>query len=87
MKFGFPMAFTITTVAWGMIEFVDAYEHAGESQRGLEMIKWATDYFIAAHPSKYELYAQVGFEHLNFSISVKHVEIIFKNFLNFFSRK
>ena len=61
MKFGFPMAFTVTTVAWGMIEFEDAYKQAGEYARGLEMIKWATDYFIAAHPTKYELYAQVSF--------------------------
>jgi len=59
VKFGFPMAFTVTTVAWGMIEFEDAYKQAGEYARGLEMIKWATDYFIAAHPTKYELYAQV----------------------------
>ena len=60
MKFGFPMAFTITTVAWGLVEFTDAYQQSGEFDRALQMIKWGTDYFINAHPSKYEFYAQVS---------------------------
>jgi len=60
VKFGFPMAYTITTVAWGLIEFGDAYRAANEYNNGLDMIKWATDYFIAAHPSPNELYVQVA---------------------------
>lgn len=60
VKFGFPMAYTITTVAWGAIEFGEAYQEAGEYERVLDMIKWATDYFIAAHPSPDELYVQVA---------------------------
>ena len=60
VKFGFPMAYTITTVAWGLIEFGDAYRAANEYNNGLDMIKWATDYFIAAHPSPNELYVQVS---------------------------
>jgi len=54
------MAWTATTLAWGVIEFRDAYVDAGEFQHVLNSLKWATDYFIKAHTSKYELYGQVG---------------------------
>merc|ERR1739838_1239817 len=60
VKFGFPMAYTVTTVAWSLIEFGPAYRDAREFENGLAMIKWATDYFVAAHPSKDTLYVQVA---------------------------
>uniref|UniRef100_H2YMU1 Endoglucanase n=1 Tax=Ciona savignyi TaxID=51511 RepID=H2YMU1_CIOSA len=60
VKFGFPMAFTATTLAWGMIEFKDAYLASGELNRALDMLKWATDYFVKAHTAPNEFYAQVG---------------------------
>lgn len=60
MKFGFPMASTITIIAWGMLEFKEAYVDAGEWNNAVDMVKWGTDYFIKAHPSVYELWIQVG---------------------------
>ncbi|KAL1565613.1 cellulase [Salvia divinorum] len=58
VKYNFPMAFTITMMAWGVIE------HGGsmgaELPHALEAVRWATDYFLksTAHPGV--IYAQVG---------------------------
>ncbi|XP_070571475.1 endoglucanase E-4-like [Ptychodera flava] len=60
VKFGFPMAFTTTALTWGLIEFKDAYEAAGQLSCMYETIKWATDYFIKAHVSPTGFYSQVG---------------------------
>ncbi len=46
MKFGFPMAYTVTVVAWGVIDYEDAYVKAGELENVHKMIKWGTDYFL-----------------------------------------
>lgn len=58
VKFGFPMAFTTTMLAWSVIEFgklMDNELHNAESS-----IRWATDYLLktTAHPDV--IYVQVG---------------------------
>ena len=62
VKWGFPMAFATTIVAWSGISYSDSYGEMG--QQGLselyKQVKWATDYFMKAHPNKHELYAQIG---------------------------
>ncbi|XP_042220403.1 endoglucanase E-4-like [Homarus americanus] len=60
VKFGFPMAFTATMLAWGLIDFKDGYEAAGQMEYGEAALKWATDYFLKAHTAKDEFYGQVG---------------------------
>nr|AHL27899.1 cellulase [uncultured bacterium] len=60
VKFGFPMAFSVTMLAWGVADYRQAYEQAGQLDELLANIKWATDYFIKAHPSPNVLYGQVG---------------------------
>ncbi|XP_077868528.1 uncharacterized protein LOC100375334 [Saccoglossus kowalevskii] len=60
VKFGFPMAYTTTVLTWGLLRYKDAYEAAGELENMYNIIKWATDYFIKAHPTPNELYMQVG---------------------------
>lgn len=59
VKFGFPMSWSITVLAWGMIEFRDAYQDAGEWERALDMLKWGLDYLMKAHTKPNELYVQV----------------------------
>ena len=59
VKFGFPMAYSATVLAWGLVEYKKAYEAAGQYNHMLSSIKWATDYFIKAHTKKYEFYGQV----------------------------
>ena len=59
VKFGLPMAFTVTMLSWSMIEYGDDVEAAGELAHALEAIKWGTDYFIKAHTKPDELWAEV----------------------------
>ncbi|CAF1310342.1 unnamed protein product, partial [Didymodactylos carnosus] len=60
VKFNFPMAGTTTLLAWGVLDYEDAYATAGELVNAREALKWATDYFIKCHVSKREFYGQVG---------------------------
>src|SRR5579862_3201849 len=60
VKFGLPMASSVTLLAWSVIEYRDAYEKTGQLPFILENIKWATDYFLKCHTSPNEFYGQVG---------------------------
>lgn len=60
VKFGFPMAFTVTMLSWGVLEYGREMMEAGEYDHALEAIKWGTDYFIKAHTHPTLLWAQVG---------------------------
>jgi hypothetical protein len=59
VKFGLPMAFTVTMLSWSLIEYGDDVAAAGELGHALEAVKWGTDYFIKAHTSPDELWAEV----------------------------
>nr|QCQ73725.1 endo-(1,4)-beta-D-glucanase [Litchi chinensis] len=60
VKFGLPMAFTITMLSWGMIQYGQEISDAGEYDHALEAIKWGTDYFIKAHTHPNVLWVEVG---------------------------
>ncbi|CAL4885282.1 unnamed protein product [Urochloa decumbens] len=60
VKFGLPMAFTVTMLSWSLIEYGGDVAAAGELGHALEAIKWGTDYFIKAHTKPDELWAEVG---------------------------
>ncbi|XP_062077605.1 endoglucanase 11-like [Humulus lupulus] len=60
VKFGLPMAFTITMLSWGVLEYGKDMVEAGEYVHALEAIKWGTDYFIKAHTHPNVLWAEVG---------------------------
>ncbi|PIN14496.1 Cellulase [Handroanthus impetiginosus] len=60
VKFGLPMAYTITLLSWSIMEFKDQIVFAGEFHHALQAIKWGTDYFIKAHTHPHILWAQVG---------------------------
>ncbi|CAN7019062.1 hypothetical protein Bca4012_033786 [Brassica carinata] len=60
VKFGLPMAFTVTMLSWSVIEYGDSLASTGELSHALEAIKWGTDYFIKAHTSPNVLWAEVG---------------------------
>ncbi|GIH76002.1 glycoside hydrolase family 9 protein [Planobispora longispora] len=60
VKFGLPMAFTTTVLAWGAVEYRDAYADSGQLTHLLNNLKFVNDYFIKAHPSPNVLYGQVG---------------------------
>ena len=53
------MTYSVTVLTWGLLRYNDAYVAAGELKNMFDCIKWPLDYFMKAHTSKYEFYAQV----------------------------
>lgn len=60
VKFGLPMAYSATMLAWGAIANRDAYTQDGQLTSLLNNLRFVNDYFIKAHPSANVLYGQVG---------------------------
>ncbi len=60
VKFGFPMAYSATMLAWGAIEYKAAYKQAGQWDELLDNLRWVNDYFIKCHTGPREFYGQVG---------------------------
>lgn len=60
VKFGFPMAFTATQLAWGALRFEAGYKAAGQYPALLNNLRFVSDYFVRAHTAPNELYVQVG---------------------------
>ncbi|XP_042506171.1 endoglucanase 6-like [Macadamia integrifolia] len=60
VKFGLPMAFTITMMSWSIVEYRKQMAASGELGHAMEAVKWGTDYLIKAHPQPYVLYGEVG---------------------------
>jgi len=64
VKFNFPLAFAVVNLAWGGIEYYDAYQASGQLEHLSQNIKWATDYLLKSfandQPRSYVLYGQVG---------------------------
>ena len=48
MKFGLPLASTLSTLAWGGITFSSGYEVAGEMNALLDAVRWGTNYLLKA---------------------------------------
>lgn len=70
VKFGLPMAFTVTMMSWSIIEYGKQMAASGELGHAMDAVKWGTDYFIKAHPQPYVLYGEVVFFSLFFSLLV-----------------
>lgn len=64
VKYGLPMAFTITTLAWGALAYPEEIEAAGEMENVKAALQWGTDYFLKAASRRNRLYVQVG-DYLN----------------------
>jgi endoglucanase len=60
VKFGFPMAAATTMLAWGGVEYRDAYQSSGQLQFLLNNLRFVDDYLIKAHTASNELVGQVG---------------------------
>ncbi|KAG7163778.1 Endoglucanase 7-like, partial [Homarus americanus] len=56
VKVGFPMAYTATVLAWGLIDFADGIKAAGQTEYAEAALKWATDYFLKAHTDEYQIW-------------------------------
>ncbi|AZQ61593.1 PKD domain-containing protein [Flammeovirga pectinis] len=60
VKFGFPMAYSVTVLAWGAIEYEDAYAQSGQLPIIKRNLRFVLDYLIKCHTAPNELYGQVG---------------------------
>ncbi|KAL9296287.1 hypothetical protein ACSQ67_022183 [Phaseolus vulgaris] len=60
VKFGLPMAYSVTMLAWGAIEFNKEITNLNQMGHALWAIKWGTDYFVKAHTQPNVLWGQVG---------------------------
>ncbi|XP_041377748.1 endoglucanase 4-like isoform X2 [Gigantopelta aegis] len=61
VKFNLPMAFSTTTLLWGLIRFKDGYVASGELANMYDSIRWPLDYFIKCWDEQNKVYwAQVG---------------------------
>ncbi len=60
VKFGFPMAFSVTALAWGGIEYEEAYKRSGQWDILVRNLRYVTDYFIKCHTAPNEFYGQLG---------------------------
>ncbi|WOL01906.1 hypothetical protein Cni_G10625 [Canna indica] len=60
VKFGLPMAFSVTMLSWGLLDFTSRLAAKNELRHALDAIKWGTDYLLKAHVAPDVLYVQVG---------------------------
>ncbi|KAK7311947.1 hypothetical protein RJT34_10437 [Clitoria ternatea] len=60
VKYGLPMAFTVTTLAWAAIFYKSEFQAAEELDTIQDAIRWGTDYFLKASSRHKRLYVQVG---------------------------
>ncbi|MEI6894108.1 MAG: glycoside hydrolase family 9 protein [Colwellia sp.] len=60
VKFGFPMAASATMLAWGVVEYPEAYEQSGQMVHIKNNLRFISDYFVSAYIEPYVLYGQVG---------------------------
>ncbi|KAM5566176.1 endoglucanase 16-like [Rosa sericea] len=74
VKYGLPMAFTITTLSWAAIQYNSELKATGELQNVMDGIKWGTDYFFKAI-SKHKFYVQVGDPNLDHQCWVRPEEM------------
>ena len=66
MKWGFPKAFTLTQLAWNIVEYGDAMKSVNELNEAMEALKWGTDYLINAHPEPLKFVGQFGRSTIDF---------------------
>ena len=72
VKFGLPMAFTITMMSWSIVEYGKQMAASGELGHALDAVKWGTDYLIKAHPEPNVFYGEVPLSlSLSLSLSLK----------------
>lgn len=72
VKFGLPMAFSLTMLAWGGVEYSDAYAETRQMAALLDVLKWGADYLMKCHVrnpdgSTATFYGQVGDGHVDHS--------------------
>lgn len=78
IKFTHPMSYAAGQLGWAVYEYRDAFEKSGQLDDILDEIKWATDFFIKAHPSPDVLYYMCGYEESDHSVWIPHEMLDYK---------
>ena len=60
VKFGFPMAYSATALAWGALDFREGYVAAQQLELLHGHLRHVNDYFLRCHTAPEELWGQVG---------------------------
>lgn len=60
VKYGLPMAFTVTTLSWAALFYNAELRAAGELENVHSAIRWGSDFFLKAASRRNRLYVQVG---------------------------
>jgi hypothetical protein len=60
VKYSFPMATSMTMLAWSLVEFSKGYAAAGALNSATSQLKWGADYLIRAHTTPSSFVVQVG---------------------------
>ncbi|XVF10516.1 hypothetical protein REPUB_Repub07fG0189700 [Reevesia pubescens] len=60
VKFGWPMAFTVTLLSWAAVEYRQTISSSNQLNQLRTAIRWGTDFILRAHTSPTTLYTQVG---------------------------
>ncbi|CAE6439520.1 unnamed protein product [Rhizoctonia solani] len=60
MKWGLPLAWTITQLAWNVYAFPDGFKAVNEFDEALEGVKWGTDYLVNCIANKDQFVGQLG---------------------------
>ncbi|CAE6512269.1 unnamed protein product [Rhizoctonia solani] len=60
MKWGLPLAWTITQLAWNVYAFPDGFKAVNELDEALEGVKWGTDYLVNCIANKDQFVGQLG---------------------------
>jgi hypothetical protein len=69
VKFGFPMAFSVTMLAWSVVEFGGLMKD--ELQHAREAVRWGADYLLKATARPNTAYVQVRATYFFFLVVVK----------------
>lgn len=59
VKYGLPLAFTVTTLAWAGIHYKVEVQAAGEMENLRAGVRWGTDFLLKASAKSNQLYVQV----------------------------
>ena len=60
VKFGLPEAWAMNMLAWGLLDYQQGYQDAGQYQTGLENLRWGDDYILSEYTGPDTFYGQVA---------------------------
>jgi len=62
VKYSFPIATSMTLLAWSLVEFSGGYAAGGAANSALSQLRWGADYLMRAHTSPSSFVVQVGLQ-------------------------